>query len=207
MKNTLLPLVLSFCLVFTTLSFAQENEGYIINKGTGVSLNNQNIGSNAGQTVNNATVNQAPTPSTQTVRYIAAPSMTAPYLTATPSNDICLGSASAAGSGMGFGFSVGSTLVDANCLLLKNSARLASIGLPQSATIMFLTKSDDMLESVFLGDPKVYIKIVEEQVAVLQSKIAASKELGKGSSEYETQLDEANFKLKAAQIRIGMMQP
>lgn len=77
------------------------------------------------------------TPEEQTIRYDGsytvknAPSMAAPNITS--SNDTCMGSASGAVSGPGFGVAVGSTFTDANCIMLKNSRELWNMGMRAAA--------------------------------------------------------------------------
>ena len=55
------------------------------------------------------------------------PSMNGPNLTS--SNDTCMGSVSAGGSGPGFGLSLGKTYTDTNCVRLKNSRELWNMGI------------------------------------------------------------------------------
>lgn len=62
---------------------------------------------------------------TQTVRNV--PSINASPLTS--SNDTCMGSATGAVSGPGFGLSIGKTYVDDNCVMLKNSRELWNMGM------------------------------------------------------------------------------
>lgn len=59
------------------------------------------------------------------------PSMLAPNITS--SNDTCMGSASGAVSGPGFGVALGSTFVDDNCIMLKNSRELWNMGMRAAA--------------------------------------------------------------------------
>jgi hypothetical protein len=55
-----------------------------------------------------------------------ASSAIAPPLTS--SNDTCMGSASVGAAAMAFGLSLGSTYVDENCMMLKNSRELWNMG-------------------------------------------------------------------------------
>jgi hypothetical protein len=101
--------------------------------GTGGSSNAaaNNAASNAGnqQNINFNTVQPAHV--TETVRSV--PQVFAPALTTTLT-ETCMGSTSAGGSGVGFGFSVGSTWRDAECVRRLNARELAqTIGDPEAA--------------------------------------------------------------------------
>jgi hypothetical protein len=77
------------------------------------------------------------------VRYAAdhqlrnTPNVNAAALTS--SNDTCMGSVSAGGSGPGFGISVGSTYKDGNCVMLKNSRELWNMGFKAAAVALMCT--------------------------------------------------------------------
>ena len=85
----------------------------------------------------NSPLSVSVTPEEQTIRYDGsytvknAPSMGAPNITS--SNDTCMGSASGAVSGPGFGVAVGSTFTDENCIMLKNSRELWNMGMRAAA--------------------------------------------------------------------------
>ena len=55
----------------------------------------------------------------------------APQLTS--SNDTCMGSTSLGGSAVSFGFSVGTTWTDNNCLMLKNAREIWNMGFKGAA--------------------------------------------------------------------------
>lgn len=59
------------------------------------------------------------------------PGIGAPNLTS--SNDTCMGSVSAAGSGVGFGVAFGTTWTDKNCVMLKNSREMWNMGMRSAA--------------------------------------------------------------------------
>jgi hypothetical protein len=65
------------------------------------------------------------------------PSVSAAALTS--SNDTCMGSVSAGGSGPGFSLTVGSTYKDDNCVMLKNSRELWNMGFKAAALALMCT--------------------------------------------------------------------
>lgn len=66
---------------------------------------------------------------------------TAPALTS--GYDTCMGSTSIGGQGYAFGFSIGSTWTDPNCIRLKNANALSALGL-QGAALSILAMDDDV---------------------------------------------------------------
>ena len=71
----------------------------------------------------------------------ATSSAFAPALTS--SNDTCMGSTSIGGTGYSFGFSVGSTWTDSNCMMLKNARELWNQG-EHSASLALLCTDDSI---------------------------------------------------------------
>lgn len=61
----------------------------------------------------------------------------------TSSNDTCMGSVSAGGSGPGFSIAVGSTYKDSNCVMLKNSRELWNMGFKAAAVALMCTDSSN----------------------------------------------------------------
>lgn len=61
--------------------------------------------------------------------------------------DTCMGSSTAGAQGIGFGISLGSTWTDKNCVRLKNSRELASMGL-RKASIQLLCQNKDIEEAM-----------------------------------------------------------
>ncbi len=57
----------------------------------------------------------------------------------TSSNDTCMGSVSAGGSGPGFGLAIGSTYKDDNCVMLKNSREMWNMGFKAAAVALMCT--------------------------------------------------------------------
>ena len=76
---------------------------------------------------------------TQTIKNV--PSVSGPALTT--SNDTCMGSSSGSVNGPGFGLSIGSTWLDTNCKLLKNSRELWNMGMKAAAMALMCTDSSN----------------------------------------------------------------
>ena len=82
----------------------------------------------------------------------AAASGAAPtYLTT--SNDTCMGSSGVGGQGMSFGFSIGTTWTDSNCVMLKNSRELRNQGHAKAAKARLCMDDDNALAFELAGDP------------------------------------------------------
>ncbi|MEN3292276.1 MAG: hypothetical protein V7642_1529 [Burkholderiales bacterium] len=74
------------------------------------------------------------------------------------SNDTCMGSTSVGGSAVSFGFSVGSTWTDANCVMLKNAREMWNMGF-RGAALARLCMDDlnkEALESTGINCPLRY---------------------------------------------------
>ena len=61
----------------------------------------------------------------------------------TASNDTCMGSTNAGGSGPGFSLAIGSTWTDSNCKMLKNSRELWNMGMRGAAMALMCTDSSN----------------------------------------------------------------
>lgn len=82
----------------------------------------------------------------------AAASSAAPvYLTS--SNDTCMGSSGVGGQGMNFGFSVGTTWTDSNCIMLKNARELRSQGHDKAAKARLCMDDDNAMAFELAGEP------------------------------------------------------
>ena len=82
----------------------------------------------------------------------AAASGAAPvYLTS--SNDTCMGSTGIGGQGMSFGFSVGTTWTDSNCIMLKNARELKMQGHEKAAKARLCMDSDNAMAFELAGEP------------------------------------------------------
>ena len=68
----------------------------------------------------------------------------------TSGNDTCFGSVTAGIAGGGFGLSSGKTYVDQNCVLMKQSKLLASLGL-KDAAVLLLINADPALKTAIIG--------------------------------------------------------
>lgn len=111
-----------------------------------------NAGSSAGFQINSP-LSVTVTPEEQRITYDGsytvknAPSMLAPNITS--SNDTCMGSASGAVSGPGFGVAVGSTFTDDNCIMLKNSRELWNMGM-RAAALAHMCSDPKVAESLIV---------------------------------------------------------
>lgn len=82
----------------------------------------------------------------------AAASGAAPvYLTS--SNDTCMGSSGIGGQGMSFGFSLGTTWTDSNCIMLKNARELKVQGHEKAAKARLCMDSDNAMAFELAGEP------------------------------------------------------
>ena len=82
----------------------------------------------------------------------AAASGAAPvYLTT--SNDTCMGSSGIGGQGMSFGFSLGTTWTDSNCIMLKNARELKVQGHDKAAKARLCMDGDNALAFELAGEP------------------------------------------------------
>lgn len=130
---------------YTTNANLNSNSNY--NKNT--STANSSSYSKTGDNVNVNIYNEAeiPTETTSNINYSGkvelknVPNVNAPALTS--SGDACMGSASGGASGSGFGISFGSTKIDKNCVMLKNSRELWNMGFRQAAVARMCMDSDN----------------------------------------------------------------
>jgi hypothetical protein len=82
----------------------------------------------------------------------AAASGAAPvYLTS--SNDTCMGSSGVGGQGMSFGFSLGTTWTDSNCIMLKNARELQNQGHEKAAKARLCMDDDNAMAFELAGEP------------------------------------------------------
>jgi hypothetical protein len=71
----------------------------------------------------------------------------------TTSNDTCMGSTGLGVQGMQFGFSIGSTWTDSNCIMLKNSRELKMQGHNKAAKARLCMDSDNAMAFELAGEP------------------------------------------------------
>lgn len=86
----------------------------------------------------------------------------------TTSNDTCMGSSGIGGQGMSFGFSVGTTWTDSNCIMLKNSRELKAQGHNKAAKARLCMDDDNAMAFELAGDPcPRALKSAQNAVAVM----------------------------------------
>jgi hypothetical protein len=73
------------------------------------------------------------------------------YLTS--SNDTCMGSTGIGGQGMTFGFSIGTTWTDNNCIMLKNSREMKNQGHDKAAKARLCMDEDNAVAFELAGTP------------------------------------------------------
>jgi len=81
------------------------------------------------------------------------PASSAAPVVLTTSNDTCMGSSGAGGQGMLFGFSVGTTWTDKNCVMLKNAREMQSQGYHRAAKMRLCMDEDNAIAFAAAGDP------------------------------------------------------
>ena len=164
------------------------------------------LGSNIGTQQNLTTVEggygnvNTTLPTTTTAKIYSVPTMYAPGLTAAGS-DVCLGSVSASGSILGLGLAGGSTYVDENCVLLKNSQRMASLGFGNAAVVMML-QNKDVEEAIKTSSPAVYLQVSKDRLANLQAEYDDAIEMGEMSSDLEDRMNKANKEVRIMARRV-----
>jgi len=140
------------------------------------------------------------TPVNTTSNVNSVPTMYAPGLTAAGS-DVCLGSVSASGSILGLGLAGGSTYVDDNCVLLKNSQRMAALGFGNAAVVMML-QNKDVEKAIRTSSPSVYLQVSKDRLANLQAEFDDAKEMGESTFDLEEKLIKANKEVRIIARRI-----
>jgi len=71
----------------------------------------------------------------------------------TTSDDTCMGSSGVGGQGNTFGFSVGSTWTDSNCIMLKNARELQAQGHHKAAKVRLCMNEDNAMAFELAGQP------------------------------------------------------
>jgi hypothetical protein len=164
------------------------------------------LGSNIGtqQNTNNVTGGygnlNTNTPGTTTAKIYSVPTMYAPGLTAAGS-DVCLGSASASVSILGLGLAGGGTYVDDNCVLLKNSQRMAALGFVNAAVVMLLSNKD-IEQAIRTSSPSVYLQVSKDRLANLQAEYDDAKEISNSTFYLEEKLSKAKKEVRIMVRRI-----
>jgi len=137
---------------------------------------------------------------TTTAKVYSVPTMYAPGLTAAGS-DVCLGSVSASGSILGLGLAGGSTYVDENCVLLKNSQRMAALGFGNAAVVMML-QNKDIEKAIRTSSPSVFLQVSKDRLANLQAEFDDAKEMGESTIDLEEKLSKANREVRIMARRV-----
>ena len=81
------------------------------------------------------------------------PASSAAPVALTSSNDTCMGSSGVGGQGMTFGFSVGTTWTDKNCVMLKNAREMKNQGHDKAAKIRLCMDEDNAIAFAAAGAP------------------------------------------------------
>jgi hypothetical protein len=139
-------------------------------------------------------------PGTTTAKVYSVPTMYAPGLTAAGS-DVCLGSVSVSGSILGLGLAGGSTYVDENCVLLKNSQRMAALGFGNAAVVMML-QNKDIEKAIRTSSPSVFLQVSKDRLANLQAELDDAKEMGESTVDLEEKLSKANREVRIMARRV-----
>ena len=82
-----------------------------------------------------------------------APASSAAAVYVTTSDDTCMGSSSGGGQAESFGFSVGSTWTDSNCIMLKNARELKAQGHHKAAKARLCMDEDNAIAFELAGEP------------------------------------------------------
>ena len=112
----------------------------LANCGTGSdSTTTRDLGSEAAIALINGDTARAVAATTQTIRN--TPSVSAPALVS--SNDTCMGSTSGSANAPGIGLSFGTSWVDSNCRMLKNSRELWNMGMKAASLALMCNDADN----------------------------------------------------------------
>jgi len=104
-----------------------------------------------------------------------APAAGAAAVYITTSDDTCMGSSGAGGQGNVFGFSIGSTWTDSNCIMLKNARELKAQGHPKAAKARLCMDEDNAMAFELAGEP------CPRQLASTQAALAKIRASDPGS--------------------------
>ena len=164
------------------------------------------LGTNIGSQQNSTTVTggygnvNTNIPGKTTSEVISVPTMYAPGLTASGS-DVCLGSISASGSILGLGLAGGKTYVDENCVLLKNSQRMAALGFGNAAVVMML-QNPDVEKAIRTSSPSVFLQVAKDRLANLEAEFEDAVEMGESTFELQEKLNIATKELRIMVRRV-----
>jgi len=204
-------LILLLSALFITSAFSQTSND-VKSSGSGAANTSVGggqsnlLGSNIGTQQNSTNVTggygnvNTTNPGTTTAKVYSVPTMYAPGLTAAGS-DVCLGSVSVSGSMLGLGLAGGSTYVDENCVLLKNSQRMAALGFSNAAVVMML-QNKDIEKAIRTSSPTVYLQVAKDRLANLQAEFDDAKEMGESTFDLDEKLSKANREVRIMARRI-----
>ena len=112
---------------------------------------------------NTGTVVQQPASSTSTQKIEsnqAAP-VALSNLT-TSGHDTCFGSVTGGVSVAGFGVGGGSTVIDENCVLIKNAKLLSALGLKDAAITLLADSNEAIFEAIAKSNPELIVHLYDE---------------------------------------------
>lgn len=139
-------------------------------KASGGNSRNDNASSAQGNTTN---TNVAVAGDTVTYEAARIPVATAYAAGLTASNGTCMGSTSAGGQGMSFGFSVGTTWKDGGCDRRYNAQALASVGQAKAAIALLCQDPDIKTAMETAGTPCTATKAEAKAVAMQKAETVA----------------------------------
>ncbi len=113
--------------------------------------NNTDIGGDS--TIINGTHSTTTVESSAMNGYVSNPNLT------TSGADTCFGSSSGGISAAGIGISGGKTIVDENCVMLKNAKLLSSLGLKDAAVSLLINSNPDIAKAISQAYPQLVIKL------------------------------------------------
>ena len=158
MKKIIIPALLT--LSIATFAFGNGSIDGSLNTG-----NNSTNSNNTDQSINGSTVTthnnngtNIPANTTSTVTSNQAAPVALSNLT-TSGQDTCFGSTTTGISAAGFGISNGETVVDENCVMIKQVKLLASIGLKDAAVSLLIKKDQDIAWAIATAYPELAAKL------------------------------------------------
>ena len=164
MKKIIIPALLTLSVATFALG-----SGSSVNQGS-LNTNNGNYAENANntdQSINDSTVTtnnvtnentHIPSSTTSTVKTNQAAPVALSNLT-TSGQDTCFGSTTTGISAAGFGISNGETVVDENCVMIKQVKLLASIGLKDAAVSLLIKSDPDIAWAIATAYPELAAKL------------------------------------------------
>ena len=209
MKKLLIAVLLT---AICSMAFAEEPFGNLTETGEGSAINDNSINTGVGSfngdlsnSFNNIdgdsaiTIDQTDTSThqggyndTQTVNQNtkteqiikSTPNVALTNLT-TSGVDTCFGSATGGLSLAGIGISGGTTLIDENCVRLKNAKILSTLGLTDAA-VALIALDPSVAKAISIAYPKLYSRLVlgeqPEQDIIITEEVAVEEKVGSSKS-------------------------